>query len=133
MDKVLGLDIGEKRVGVALGSKETKFASPLETISNDEALFTKLEKIVNENNVDLIVSGLPINSNGEDTMQTEYTRKVAEEIRSRLNINLVFQDESFTSVKAREELESSKKPYQKGDVDKLAACYILEDYLMGIN
>ena len=64
-------------------------------------------------------------------MQTKYSRKVAEEIKNKLSIEVVFQDEALTSVKARDELDARKKPYEKGDIDKLAACYILEDYLIG--
>jgi len=129
--KVLGIDIGEIRVGVALGSMETKFASPLITLLNNDTLYSNLEKIIKENEVGLIVAGLPRNLDNEETMQTKYSRKVADEIKNKLNIEVVFQDEALTSVKARDELDARKKPYEKGDIDKLAACYILEDYLTG--
>ena len=129
--KVIGIDIGETRVGVALGSTETKYASPLITLLNNDNLFSNLEKIIKENEVGLIVAGLPRNLDNEETMQTKYSRKVAEEIKNKLSIEVVFQDEALTSVKARDELDARKKPYEKGDIDKLAACYILEDYLIG--
>lgn len=129
--KVLGIDIGEIRVGVALGSMETKFASPLITLLNNDTLYSNLDKIIKENEVGLIVAGLPRNLDNEETMQTKYSRKVADEIKKKLNIEVVFQDEALTSVKARDELDARKKPYEKGDIDKLAACYILEDYLTG--
>jgi len=129
--KVLGIDIGEIRVGVALGSTQTKFASPLITLLNNDTLYSNLEKIIKENEVGLIVAGLPRNLDNEETMQTKYSRKVADEIKNKLNIEVVFQDEALTSVKARDELDARKKPYEKGDIDKLAACYILEDYLTG--
>jgi len=129
--KVLGIDIGEIRVGVALGSLETKFASPLITLLNNDTLYSNLDKIIKENEVGLIVAGLPRNLDNEETMQTKYSRKVADEIKNKLNIEVVFQDEALTSVKARDELDARKKPYEKGDIDKLAACYILEDYLTG--
>jgi len=129
--KVLGIDIGEIRVGVALGSMENKFASPLITLLNNDTLYSNLDKIIKENEVGLIVAGLPRNLDNEETMQTKYSRKVADEIKNKLNIEVVFQDEALTSVKARDELDARKKPYEKGDIDKLAACYILEDYLTG--
>ena len=129
--KVIGIDIGETRVGVALGSMETKYASPLITLLNNDNLFSNLEKIIKENEVGLIVAGLPRNLDNEETMQTKYSRKVADEIKNKLSIEVVFQDEALTSVKAKDELDARKKPYEKGDIDKLAACYILEDYLIG--
>lgn len=133
MSKILGIDIGEVRVGIALGSEETKLASPLLTLDNDSNLIANLKKISEENQVDLIIAGLPRSLDGQDTMQTEYSRRIGNHIKDNLKIDLIFQDEALTSVKAKEELESRKKPYNKGDIDKLAACYILEDYLMGKN
>lgn len=132
-DNILSLDIGETRIGLALGSKLTKLAHPLITIKNDEEFIGKLEKLIDEYKVNLLVVGLPRNLNGEDTNQTQYCRDFAENIRSKINIDLEFRDEALTSVKAKEELELTKKNYEKADVDKLAACYILEDYLRGSN
>jgi len=132
-ENILSLDIGETRIGLALGSKFTKLAHPLITLSNDEEFTNKLQKLIDEYKVNLLVVGLPRNLNGDDTNQTQYCKDFAESLRSKININLEFQDEALTSVKANEELELTKKTYEKSDIDKLAACYILEDYLRGSN
>ncbi|MCL2094637.1 Holliday junction resolvase RuvX [Candidatus Saccharibacteria bacterium] len=115
---IVALDIGEKRVGIAKASG--KIAIPLATVSPDDLLAT-----LEEAAPDLIVVGLPRNSSGEETKQTATVRAVA----SGLPYEVVFQDESLTSVLARENLDTTGRPYDKMDIDKEAARIILQDWL----
>ena len=124
-DRIIALDVGTRRVGVATASLDTKIPSQHSTLEMSENIYDQIEKLMNENNASTIVIGLPRNLSGDDTAQTEYVRHFA----TRLNkYKIVFQDEALTSVKAKDELTAMGKPYTKGDIDSLAAVYILEDY-----
>ncbi len=116
--KIIGLDIGAKRVGMA--EARGKIAVPLRTVSPEE-----LPACLEQEQPDLLVVGLPRNSCGEETRQSQIARAVVAD----LPYETVFQDESLTSVIATERLEALGKPYTKGDVDKQAAAMILQDYL----
>jgi putative transcription antitermination factor YqgF len=78
-----------------------------------------------------MVVGLPRGLDGQETSQTTYSRQFADELGQHLGqtVKIVLQDEAVTSAKAIAELDAAKKHYAKGDVDALAATYILEDYL----
>jgi len=132
MAAVLGLDIGEKRVGLAIAELDTKLASPLETLQNDDQLSARLQSIVTERTVTQLVAGLPRGLDGQETAQTKYARDFGDALSQQLQLPVYYQDEALTSRQAEAELEARGKPYAKGDIDALAATYILEDYLAGL-
>lgn len=78
--------------------------------------------------METLVVGYPRNQQGEATAQTRFVEDFVEQLGS-LDVEIVFQDESLTSVKAEEYLRRQKKPFEKGEVDALAASFILQDYL----
>ena len=123
---ILSLDVGERRVGVAIANVVARLAHPLTTLDNTDLIWQDIADLVSKEDVETIVVGLPRNLSGDDTAQTQYAREFAAKID---NVEIVFQDEALTSVKAEQELKAKGKPYAKGDIDALAATYILEDYL----
>ena len=130
--KILALDIGTKRIGLATASPEVGIAYPLQTTANDQDIWESLQSIIKRENVTDIVVGLPRNLQGESTDQTRYTELFIQELRQRTQLNVHQQDEALTSQKAEEELKSRNKPYEKEDIDMLAATYILQDFLEGL-
>lgn len=132
MASVLGLDVGDKRIGVALADLNAPFPQPLTTLTAGPHLRAELEKLIRQHKVDHIVIGLPRNQNGEETAQSARVRQIITLLKLPERVNLYWQDESLTSVKAEKELKKRKKNYQKGEVDALAATYILEDFLATI-
>ena len=128
MSSILGLDIGESRVGVALANRIARLANPYTTLQNTDTIFAQIQDIITKESVELVVVGLPRNLSGEDTDQTRYCRLFADMLREVIPVE--FQDEALTSRKAETELKSRGKPYVKGDIDSLAATYILEDFLV---
>lgn len=124
----LALDVGEKRIGVALGDDGVRLAFAYETIDVDGNEFVRIADLAIAEKVDTIVIGYPRNQSGEATAQTTYVETFAAQLRD-LDAKIVFQDESLTSVLAEQRLLSYKKPYTKGDIDALAAAIILQDYL----
>ncbi len=126
---IICLDVGERRIGVASSPKDVRLASPYTTIENNESTLESVNDIATELNADRIIIGLPRNMSGEPTAQTKYVEDFVARLKDVVAIPVFLQDESLTSVKAEAELQSRKKPFSKGDIDALAATYILQDYL----
>lgn len=124
----LALDVGEKRIGVARGDDAVRIAAALETIEVDGTEIARIEKLYKLEKADCLIVGYPRNQSGEPTKQTDYVERFVEPLRER-GYPVVFQDESLTSVMAEDYLKQAGKPYQKGDIDALAAALILQDYL----
>ena len=122
------LDVGEKRIGVAIADTSVRIAIAFDTILVDGNELTAIATIVVREGADTIVVGYPRNQSGETTAQTEYVERFAEQLTDMAK-HIVFQDESLTSVMAENRLIDMKKPYTKGDIDAQAAAIILQDYL----
>ena len=128
---VLSLDVGARRVGVAVATLEAKLPRPLITLARDDTLFPALENIAEVEGVIALVVGFPRGLDGQHTKQTAAIEDFAQELREHFAMPLHFQDEALTSKKAKAELDARRRPYDKGEVDSLAATYILEDFLRG--
>jgi len=122
------LDVGEKRIGVAVADPSIRIAIAFETVPVDGNELQRIAEIVLNEGGNTIVVGYPRNQQGETTAQTQYVERFAENLRD-IAEHIVFQDESLTSVIAENRLIAMKKPYEKGDIDAQAAAIILEDYM----
>ena len=126
---LIALDIGEKRIGVAASDGIVQIARPLETVVVDGNELGRILAIIREEKVEEVVIGYPRNQSGEPTQQTSFVEAFKQRLEEAIQVPVVFQDESLTSVLAEERLKSTAKPYEKDDIDKLAAALILQDYL----
>ena len=124
----LALDVGEKRIGVAISDDMVRIAVPLETLDVDGSEIEQIARLVIDERVDTVVVGYPRNQSGEATAQTEYVETFARRLED-IAPKLVFQDESLTSVLAEQQLKKYGRPYTKGDIDAQAAVLILTDFL----
>lgn len=125
---LVGLDVGEKRIGVAAGDNLVKIAYPVETVEVDGNEIDSIAKIYTRQKADILVVGYPRNQSGQPTAQTEFVERFVERL-ARVSNNIVYQDESLTSVMAEQQLNSHNKPYSKADIDARAAALILKDYI----
>lgn len=125
--KVLGLDIGAARIGVALADTIVGIASPQGAILVNGKEIEQVQSLVNEHHVDTIVVGYPRNQSGDTTDQTKSVEQFAQQLQSFATV--VFQDESLTSVMAEDRLKSRGGGFSKGDIDAEAAAIILQDYM----
>lgn len=125
---VIALDVGEKRIGVALARGSVMIAVPLETVEVDGHEIEKIHDIIARESVSQIVVGYPRNQSGEATAQTAYVVDFSTRLAD-FRLPVVFQDESLTSVQAEQYLKMQGGAYEKGDIDKIAASIILQDYL----
>ncbi len=126
---VLALDVGGRRIGVAVASLAARLPRPLTTLSHNKEFFKELQAIIKAENIETVVIGLPRDLNGQPTSQTTAIEAFSEELRQHTALPFHFQDEAVTSIQAKVELEARGKGYQRGEVDALAATYILEDFL----
>jgi putative Holliday junction resolvase len=124
---ILALDVGGQRIGVARALVSVRIASPLTTLTHDDNVASALARLLEEHQVVALVVGLPRSLDGQYTDQTRAVEAFVAGLH--LDIPVYWQDEAVTSRQAREELERRGKPYAKGEVDALAATYILEDFL----
>ncbi len=129
----MGIDYGEKRIGIALSDPLLTFAYSFITLSNDLNLINNLSKIFNEKNVTKVILGLP---SLRFKSSTELNKKVQEfkiEIENNLKVEVILWDEEFSSVLAKEKVIESvtKKSKRKNKelLDKQAAAIILQEYL----
>ncbi len=133
MNRVLGLDIGDKTIGVAVSDPLGLTAQGIKTIrrKNIKEDLKELESIIEKYNVEKIVAGLPKNMNNTIGPQGEKVLQFIEIIKSEINIEVLLQDERLTTVSAQRLLingDVSRKK-RKSVIDKVAATYILQTYL----
>lgn len=132
--RIMGLDIGDVRIGIALSDLLGITAQGQETYTrtgDDEADADYIIAFADRNDVSRIVCGLPKNMNGTIGEQAEKTRAFADLIASRTRADIVFVDERLTTVSANRvllEADTSRKKRKKV-VDKIAATIILQTYL----
>jgi putative Holliday junction resolvase len=134
MTTLLGLDVGDKRVGVALSDGTTVVSIGTFNRAQGEAE-SKIIQLVGERKVDIIVSGLPLSENGEKNSQCQKVENFCRRLMKRLHgVELAFVDEYLTSVEAEQQLKSTKSGRSRGDkatIDALSAVIILQDYVHG--
>lgn len=124
----IALDVGEKRIGVAVADDIVKIAVPYSTVEVDGDEIRTIAELFAANEPAQIVVGYPRNQQGEPTAQTAFVEAFTERLHE-AELPTVFQDESLTSVIAEDRLKTRHVPYEKGDIDAEAASIILQDYL----
>lgn len=125
------LDVGERRIGVALTSLIARLPAPYTTIDVHETPDTVgwICDFVAKESISVLVVGLPRDMQGRETEQTKKVRMFAKKLEDELAIPVVMQDEAATSINAEAMLKQKGKPYTKADIDAAAAVIILQDYL----
>lgn len=136
MGRVLGVDYGERRVGLALSDPLGMIASPLPTLNRRKgkrAPVAPVARIVEENDVAGLVVGLPLGLDGEENDWTREVRSFGDALAERTGLPVTYQDERMTSVRAERAVRSlglsKKKREEKERVDAAAAVLILQAYL----
>ncbi len=131
--RVLALDLGKRRIGLALSDELGITAQGLQTLerSNIREDLAKLAELISEKNVSLILMGNPLHMSGDESRQTQYTREFAARLEAATGLPIEFRDERLTTVEAERVLRQSGISIQKRAkaVDRLAAVILLESYL----
>jgi len=129
--RVIALDVGEKRIGIAASDPLGSTAQPLEMIERDERFAGRLEKLIEELGAERLVVGLPLSMDGSEGPQAGAVRQFVKEIEGRLSIPVAFQDERLSSREANSLIaEGGRGPgRERGATDRVAAALILRAYL----
>ena len=127
MKFVIGLDIGDQRVGVAIADLTTRIARPLVTLANNRQLANALKKLRHQYPFERLVIGEPLGLSGRPTAQTHSTRTLASKLAQHLAVPVDFIDERLTSKLARQALRGARRPRQA--VDEVSAMLILDTWL----
>ena len=133
LQKVLAIDFGVKRIGLAIGDSESNIATPFKTIKNNgyENCSLYIKKIIKEWGINLIVLGKP-----EIYSDQEVNKRISnfgKTLKKNLNINVIFYNEDYSSNSAQAELAMQmqvgrKKKVNKEEIDRIAATLILQSY-----
>lgn len=122
----LAIDVGEKRIGLAIAGSVAKLPRPLTILTNKEGIYDEINKLVQKENVEKIIVGLPRNMFGEETAQSDFSRQFAGELAKKTSAKIEFADESLSTKRVK---NSTYKKDPSGYLDSIAACFILEEYL----
>lgn len=128
--RIIGLDVGTKRIGVAKADTSVRIAIPNGYVLVNGQEIPEILRIARLNDTNFFVVGLPRSNDGNETAQSAYARKFADTLAASMSgARIYFQDESLTSVVAEERLKKRKKNFEKGEIDAEAASIILQDFI----
>ncbi len=128
---VLGLDVGKKRIGVAGCDRLGWIAFGITTLERRSwaADMAALQTLVQERDITLLVVGYPYNMDGSVGPQARAIEKFAKGAAAHLGVGLTYTDERLTSIAAEEQLREQGRRYSKGDIDRVAAAILLQQWL----
>lgn len=131
--RILAIDYGAKRVGLAITDPFCKMSFPLTTLQNNDFLIRELGKIIKEKDVTKIVMGVPYGEGERNQALIKKIETISNLLVTKYNVEIINWDENFTSAHAKEKILTSvskkNKRRDKGLVDQVAAAIILEEYL----
>jgi putative Holliday junction resolvase len=132
MGRVLGIDYGDSRIGLAMSDPLKIIASPFNTIRNEgnEKCLQVFQSLIKDKDVEAIVVGLPMGLKGQETVQTKKVREFANLLYA-LKLPIHLEDERLSSVSAEKSMiqQNIKTGHNKGLIDQRAAAIILQQFL----
>ena len=135
MAKLLGLDHGDKRFGIALSDAGKVIATPRLVVEGEDALWQTLESLMSEEDIEAVVIGLPLNMDGSEGPRARKVIEFSSVLEEKTGLPVHFQDERLSSFEAESALSEAgvHGSRRKSRVDMVAAQIILQGYLNQIN
>jgi putative Holliday junction resolvase len=129
--RVLAIDPGEKRTGLAVSDPLGMTAQGLDTFEGGGStdLLDHLGGLIARNGIDTVIVGLPLSMQGKDIEGSGRSRALAARIAERFGVAVHLADERMTSLEAERVLSSGDRRFERGDIDKLSAMLLLQGYL----
>jgi putative Holliday junction resolvase len=138
--RILALDVGERRIGVAVSDPTETLARPLTALTraSRQADFDAIAGLVGEYEIERVVVGLPLSLDGSEGPQAQQTRRYAERLAEALSVPIELWDERYSTVAAKEILRTRRKKRvrrsrgsrgSRGEVDSAAAAVFLQSFL----
>ena len=131
---ILGVDFGQKRIGLALGQTMTQSARALSTVANNQQLWHELAAVIKEWQISQIVIGLPLDMDGEEQEITRQVKNFAKKLQQQFELPINYIDERLTSYEAERQFKTQRanklaKAKHKSQIDAMAAQIILQSWL----
>lgn len=132
--RLMGLDVGDSRVGIALSDPLGATAQPLRTVDRDDGTVASLAGLVKEFGVERIVAGLPLLMDGSEGQQAESVRRFVECLAGAVDVPVTLVDERLTTKEAEAVLSEgrARRGERRGASDRVAAALILRAYMDGV-
>jgi len=131
--RILAIDYGSSRIGLAMSDPLNIIAQGLKTIPNDSMTFNEIHKLVKQHNVSQIVVGKPLHLSGRESLQSSKVESFVQQLQKTISVEIVMVDERFTSVMAQQSIRAmgakKKQRQNKAKVDEVAAAILLQGYL----
>ncbi|HSW54961.1 MAG TPA: Holliday junction resolvase RuvX [Ignavibacteriaceae bacterium] len=131
--RIMGIDFGERRIGIALSDPLLTFAYPFVTLQNDASFLLNLSKIIDEKKIVKVILGLPSESFKSSKELSQKVLKLKSEIETKNKIEVILWDEEYSSAIAKEKVIESvtkkSKRKKKGLLDRHSAAVILQEFL----
>lgn len=129
--RILGIDYGQKRIGLAMSDPLKITSQPMPFLPNDKNMWVNLKKFIEENEISEIVIGLPITMKGTDSEMTVEVEKFSKELESIVSIPIILQDERLSTMESEKFLIAANVSRDKRKLvrDSIAASLILQSYL----
>ena len=136
MTRIMAIDYGERRIGIALTDPLKMFAKPYIVLENKgrRQFLEELEEIIKEQSVSEIILGYPIGESGQTTKKTLEIEKLHKFLSGKLSVEIILHDERFSTIDANEELKKLGYNYMEAKkvIDMVAASMILKSYLKNL-
>ena len=133
IQRVLGFDYGEQRIGVAVGQMITRQASPLTTLQaiNHKPDWARIEQLIKEWQPDALVVGMPYSQDGSENEMTTKVQRFCRQLMGRFQLPVDTVNENLSSFEAEQRLQAHKKigQHNKHEIDRMAAAIIVENWL----
>ncbi len=131
MNRAVGIDYGDIRIGIALSDPMQIISKPYTTLKNNSDFFVKLENLINEKEVKTIVVGYPYGMKGQITKQTEKVDLFIDKLEQSFDIDIIKIDERLSSKSAENLLKEQgfKTGHNKSMIDDTSAAIILQEYI----
>ena len=137
MGRLLAIDYGEKRLGLAISDPNQIISKPLKTIilSDSQYIYNELEKIISDYEIQKLIIGLPIGMDGKNTQQTSKVEAFKENLQNKIGIPIILFDKRLSSVSAKKSLISQgiKTGHNKSKIAQTAAAIFLQHFLDTLN
>ncbi|MCK4236775.1 MAG: Holliday junction resolvase RuvX [Candidatus Krumholzibacteria bacterium] len=129
--RILGIDPGEKRLGLAISDPLGVTAQGLDTFIAGQGVefIDYLCGLISRYNIEVVVLGMPLSMGGDRIEGTERSRRLAERIREECRVEVVLRDERMTSLEAERVMKQEGRIRDPGDIDRMAAVLLLQGYL----
>ncbi|MEE9225135.1 MAG: Holliday junction resolvase RuvX [Bacteroidota bacterium] len=131
--RILGIDYGTQRIGVAVSDPLLIIAQGLGTFRNSEKFFTDLQSLIKRYDVGLIVVGMPYHRSGDRSQMAREVEEFTQKVGCKTGLEVVAWDERYTSILARQTMVTmgvkKKERQKKGKVDEIASALILQSFL----